>query len=55
MEDSHDEYGDLDAISCATGDYNTLEDREVFLDECLDREDCDPEDWDEEPDCRYDD
>ena len=56
MEDSFNEYGDFDAISCATGDYNAHEDREVFLDDVHDREDWGPEDWDdEEPDCRFDD
>jgi hypothetical protein len=26
------EYGDLDAISCANGDFNTWEENQVFLD-----------------------
>ena len=56
-EDSFDEYGDLDAISCASGDYNAFEERECFLDECQEREDFfhtgdwdDDGIWDELPD-----
>ena len=59
-EDSYDEYGDQDAIDCARGDYNVAEEREIFLDECRDREDwfedCDDDGcWDEMPDRDYDD
>lgn len=31
-EEPFDEYGDLDAIACANGDYNTFEENEVFRD-----------------------
>jgi hypothetical protein len=30
--DEFNEYGDLDAISCANGDFNTWEENQVFLD-----------------------
>lgn len=30
--DEFNEYGDLDAISCANGDYNAFEENQVFLD-----------------------
>ena len=35
----YDEYGDLDAIACANGDYNTFEENQVFMDR----------EWDDSP------
>jgi hypothetical protein len=37
-EESFNEYGDFDAISCANGDYNAHEEHQCFLDQCLERD-----------------
>lgn len=53
--DSFDEFNDPDATSCALGDYNAFEDREVFNDG-EGREDFgDFDDFDDEPDDRWSD
>jgi len=35
----YDEYGDWDAMQCATGDYNTHEENCCFMDEQYDNDD----------------
>jgi len=46
--EGYDEYGDVDAISCANGDYNAWEDEQVFQDHEGADDYCAYGDWDED-------